>query len=406
MCVWLDPLLPNRTQNEAHGAKATKSMGILPLSIYTFEFVAFPMESEMIQQKNQKTEQSNIKNHSEKQFSEIVQQGLKSGGIHTVANKSHGKSRLMFSMAQNLRNLDTCRVIAFDGSETWIYAFSKMPTFTIGEHDILAQKLRTIEEMEKFTLQNGNLVKLALETHKDILFRLKTRKPSKRGYFVRTVVNYLDALQRTEKAQNPNHEPQKHIAYFIEEAQDCFNSRSSARLEMEEFLTVFNEARNNKEAFITASQRLTDFSKTIRSKQLYCIGKLNAEDITPFLRRLEKAHNLEFANMKPRTWFFEGSTFISPQWTQDGKPFQINSEIKQKWLDSLPKKKTLREKIKDYLKAKQQTQRPERKLEPETEQSENSEKIYHCPSCGQECTQEEHESGFCLDCDQIEMFGD
>lgn len=347
----------------------------------------------------QKIEQSNINDHSEKQFSEIAQQGLKSGGIHTVANKSHGKSRLMFSMANHLRNLDTCRVIAFDGSETWIYAFSKMPTFTIGEHDILAQKLRTIEEMEKFTLQNGNLVKLALETHKDILFRLKTRKPSKRGYFVRTVVNYLDALQRTEKAQNTNHEPQNHIAYFIEEAQDCFNSRSSARLEMEEFLTVFNEARNNKEAFITASQRLTDFSKTIRSKQLYCIGRLNPEDITPFLRRLEKAHNLEFANMKPRTWFFEGSTFESPTWTQNGKPNQINSEIKTAWLNSLPKSKTLTERIKEYFKAKPQPQR-------ELRESENSEKIYNCPSCGQECTQEEHESGFCLDCDGIEMFGE
>lgn len=340
-----------------------------------------------------------MNDHSEKQFSEIVQQGLKSGGIHTVANKSHGKSRLMFSMAYHLRNLENCRFIGFDGSETWLYAFSKIPTFTVSEHDILAQKLRTVDEIEKYQLANANFVKLALETHKDLLFRLKTRKPSKRGFFVRTVINYLDALQRQEKAQNPEHENAKSIAYFIEEAQDCFNSRSSARLDMEEFLTVFNEARNNHEAFYTASQRLTDFSKTIRSKQLYCIGKLNSEDITPFLRRLEKSHGLDFANMKPRTWFFEGSTFISPEWTQQGKPFQINSEIKQLWLNSLPKKKTLKEKIKDYLKAKQQTQRA-------TEQSEDSEEIYHCPSCGQECTQEEHESGFCLDCDQIEMFGD
>jgi len=46
------------------------------------------------------------------------------------------------------------------------------------------------------------------------------------------------------------------------------------------------------------------------------------------------------------------------------------------------------------------------KKEDLTTTSEDSEKIYHCPSCGQECTQEEFESGFCLDCDQIEMFGD
>ena len=31
---------------------------------------------------------------------------------------------------------------------------------------------------------------------------------------------------------------------------------------------------------------------------------------------------------------------------------------------------------------------------------------YECPQCGQSCTKEEFESGFCLDCDQIEMFGE
>jgi hypothetical protein len=75
------------------------------------------------------TAQSNISDHSE--FENFIMQGLKSGGVHIVANKSHGKSRLMFSMAQTLRDLDDCRVIAFDGSETWLYAFSKIETFTI-----------------------------------------------------------------------------------------------------------------------------------------------------------------------------------------------------------------------------------------------------------------------------------
>jgi len=28
---------------------------------------------------------------------------------------------------------------------------------------------------------------------------------------------------------------------------------------------------------------------------------------------------------------------------------------------------------------------------------------YECPQCGQECTKEEFESGFCLDCDTVEM---
>jgi hypothetical protein len=49
--------------------------------------------------------------------------------------------------------------------------------------------------------------------------------------------------------------------------------------------------------------------------------------------------------MKPRTWFFNGSAFLSPTWTQNGKPYQINQAIKQKWLESLPKSQTLFNKL-------------------------------------------------------------
>jgi len=38
--------------------------------------------------------------------------------------------------------------------------------------------------------------------------------------------------------------------------------------------------------------------------------------------------------------------------------------------------------------------------------SETREKEYTCPNCGQSCSKEEFEHGFCLDCDQIELFDD
>jgi hypothetical protein len=303
-------------------------------------------------QKSQETEQkkqSSIEDHST--FETFVSEGLRIGS-HIVANKSHGKTRLLFSIASQLMPMPNVRVIAFDGSETWLYAFSKIAVFNISEKDIIETSRHSTDTIEKYSLQNWNLVKLALQTHKDILFRLKTRKPSKRGFFIRTVINYLDGLQRQEKTQNPEHENTKAIAYFIEEAQNAFSSRSTSSNETEEFLTVFNEARNNKEGFFTSSQRLTDFSKTIRSKQIQCIGKLSNEDISPNLRRLEKLHGLDFANMKPRTWFYEGSTFVSPEFKQSGKPYIVNQEIKKAWLDSLPKPKTLREKLHEWLTSK------------------------------------------------------
>lgn len=232
------------------------------------------------------------------------------------------------------------RVIIFDGSETWLYAFDKIPTFTIKERDIVAKKVKRTDEIERYRIKNWNLVISALHSHKHILFRLKTRKPSKRGFFIRAVVNYLDAIQRHSRETTEDNEASQFVSYFIEEAQDCFNSRSTTRLEAEEFLTVFNEGRNQKEAFFTCSQRLTDFSKTIRTKQTYAIGKIPEEDKTVAIRRLERKYNVDFSKLKPREWCFEGKTFESPTWKQNGKPYQINKEVKQKFIEQLkPQKK-------------------------------------------------------------------
>ena len=351
--------------------------------------------------------QSNIEQHSENSFSAMVNLGLKSGGIHVNASKNHGKSRLLFSMSKHLRNLADCRVLIFDGSESWLYGYDAIPTFTVQERDIvLINDVKTTEEIERYQLTNWHLIESALRTYKDLLFRLKTRKPSKRGFFIRTTINYLDSLQRAERETNPNHEPTKSIAYFIEEAQDAFNSRSTTRLEAEEFLTVFNEARNQKEAFYTASQRLTDFSKTIRTKQLYCLGKINEEDKFNGLRRLEKLNNIDFSKIPQRTWFFEGETFVSPEWKQNGKPFQINREVKKRYVESLPRQKK-ESKVKKalsllaipiWLLGLGKPKQPQRTIATSED--------YQCPACGQSCSREEFESGFCLDCDQIEMFGE
>jgi len=276
----------------------------------------------------------NNKSTSENQFSEICEHGLKHGGVHLVSVKGHGKTRLLFGMARELKQ--KARVLIFDGSEAWLYGYDRIPTFTIKERDIvLSNDLETTDQIERYKIKKWNLVKFALHTHKDILFRLKTRKPSKRGFFVRQVVNYLDKLQRDSRETTSDNEAKQYIAYFIEEAQDCFNSRSTTRLESEEFLTVFNEGRNQKEGFFTASQRLTDFSKTIRTKQSYVIGKIPEEDKSIAIRRLQKKYGIDFSKLEARNWCFEGKVFESPNWKQSGKPYQINKQIKAKFVEQL-----------------------------------------------------------------------
>jgi hypothetical protein len=330
------------------------------IRIYTFESVNLSMvnKSKTSSAKRKTTtktqKQSKENQHSEKQFSETISKALVEGGLHCVASKHHGKTRLLFNMVKHLRNLDNCRVLIFDGSLAWLYGFDRIPVLTVKEHDItLADRVNTTQDIERYKLENWEIAKLAMQKHKDLLFRLKTRKPSKRGFFVRTIVNYLDRMQK----------PKQFIAYFIEEAQDAFNSRSTVRLEAEEFLTVFNEARNQKEAFFTASQRLNDFSKTIRTKQLYCIGRINPEDKTSFLRRIEKKQEIDFSAMPQRKWFFEGKLFLSPNWKQSGKPYQINKQLKAEFAKPQQKKIGILERIKKAFEQKtaksEETEKPD-----------------------------------------------
>ena len=83
----------------------------------------------------------------------------------------------MFAICEKLQRNPNIRNIVFDGSETWLYSASRIPVLTIGDHDILKGNRKTTEDLEKYQLCNENLVKLALKTKKDILFRLKVSKP-------------------------------------------------------------------------------------------------------------------------------------------------------------------------------------------------------------------------------------
>jgi hypothetical protein len=311
-----------------------------------------------VKNKHVTNKQPNNKSCCSNDFLQMVEHGLKTGGIHIVASKSHGKSRLLFSIARQLRQKS--RVIIFDGSETWIYGFDKISTFTIKERDIVAKRTETTDEIERYRIKNWNLIEFALQNYKHILFRLKTRKPSKRGFFIRQVVNYLDAIQRESRQSTKDNEARGYISYFIEEAQSSFTTVSTLKSEAEEFLTVFNEARNQREAFFTASQRLNDFSKTIRVKQTYCIGLIPEEDKTVAIRRLERKYETDFSKLDARSWCFEGKTFESPLWKQKHKPYQINKKIQQKYVEQLQppqqeetkpimkKKPTIKDKLKYY----------------------------------------------------------
>ena len=98
-------------------------------------------------------------------FNNFLSESLRVGS-HLVGAKGSGKTRLGFVCASELMKLDNVRVIIWDGSDTWKYAFNQMPFFNVSEKDILATDRKHSDEIEKYELQNWYLVKLALDTQK------------------------------------------------------------------------------------------------------------------------------------------------------------------------------------------------------------------------------------------------
>jgi len=287
--------------------------------------------------------QVNISNHEKIQFIDVVKQGLVEGGINLNGMKNSGKSRLLFTICQTLMNDNAkfdkpIRCIAFDGSESWLYGFSRIPVYDIAENDVqLVTDVKSTEDLEKYEFVNWQLIKLALDTNQHILFRLKSRRPSKRGYAIRQIILYLDSVQRKQRETTANHEPDKRIAYFVDEIQDAFTNRASLRLDNEVFLASFNEARNNYQSYFSANIRETDTAKTIRTKQLNAYGKIPEMDKMTYHRRLEKLYNVNLSEIPQRTWLFEGKIFNSPEFKQQGKPYIVNQAIRQRWFNSMPK---------------------------------------------------------------------
>jgi len=275
--------------------------------------------------------QPNIDNHSNSEFEAIINLAVKSGGLSLTAMKGWGKTRFLFSMANHLQQQPQTRVLIFDPSDAWLYGYSKIPTCNICEGDITLSEVKTSQDLEVFSFNNWKLVELALNSHKDLLFRLKSKSPSKRGYAIRQIINWLDDKQRLEKEQSPIHENKFRIAYFIEEFEDCFNNRLTARLEAETFLSLFNEARNFNESFFTCQQYEQDSAKTLRVKQISALGKLSESQKMPYHRKLERLYNINLSDMQPKTWLIEGKMITAPDWKQQLKPYIINRQLRAKF---------------------------------------------------------------------------
>ena len=72
-------------------------------------------------------------------------------GLNLCAFKGHGKTRMLFNLAENLQKRDNVRVLIFDGSLAWLFGYNRIPVFEVRDHDILSNERKTSEDLEKYS---------------------------------------------------------------------------------------------------------------------------------------------------------------------------------------------------------------------------------------------------------------
>jgi hypothetical protein len=180
------------------------------------------------------------------------------------------------------------------------------------------------------------------------------------------------------------------LIFVLEEAQTTIGRFTK---EDSDLRTAMAVGRNYKLNFIFITQRLGELDTALSERSAYLIGRTQGDNN---LRKLSNLlgiprKKLKFVESlaKGEFLFYNGERVEKVKFPLfNGQRVTVESEIIKR------KPRNLWKRFKDSFKPQTVSNNP---------QPQRAEKIYHCPSCGQECSKEEYESGFCLDCDTVEM---
>lgn len=182
-----------------------------------------------------------------------------------------------------------------------------------------------------------------------------------------------------------------YLIFVLEEAQTTIGRFTK---EDSDLRTAMAVGRNYKINFIFITQRLGELDTALSERSAYLIGNTKGDNN---LRKLSNLlgiprKKLKFVETlaKGEFLFYDGERVEKIKFPlHNGERVSIESEIIKR------KPRNSWQRFRDWFKPRQ----PVNQLIKKSEET----KTYYCPQCGQECTQEEYESGYCLDCDTVEM---
>ena len=385
-------------------------------------------------QPNTATKQQNERVHSGFSLEKLIQDIKDHLGLIIVAEAGHGKSYAAFTIAKEAMKNKDITVIVFSPSTVWRRRFGAINCVKVGTsafNPIVENESATLEPVpifrdtifinldKKWKYRRSAWLEQLLQTNKNILFEIKYRNGRRIKAFESVVLQYLYELQERRLDAIPNYN--RHILIVFEELQNAFGTYSMNSDDSLELLTIFTQSRSDANIhYVGIGQRLNDISTKIIERLRPIIGLTLGENSLRKIRSMvPKELEARIQTLPRRHWIYlnglDNPEIVIPEFKKEGKPsFLKQPEPKtQSFVNQPQKNKPQRKGIVSKLSSVVKflgmlVNFPAWFENPRITSGNYSEEIesFTCPQCGQPCTKEEYESGYCLDCDQLEMFGE
>jgi len=271
------------------------------------------------------------------------------GDLLLIAEKSHGKTETLKTIAKELKAIPNTRVFIFEDFPKFCHEFEALAYFVVKDSDVVeSEHTIDIEDFflrheRSYTIKRGSEIKEFLKENKHGIFTMEIRDIERSAFFIYSIVNHFYRKQYLKAKKYGTKSLKTRIVFIIEESQNVFDSSTISKKLFNRMRKVFSVARNLGIHFIMCSQRLQDLNTKIRSRTRLLIGRVSLDDFELKFSRLlrHSKYRKEVLHLPKGVFLYPSQDMLIsfPRFKQDSKPYEWQAKPKPK---PQPKKERFR----------------------------------------------------------------
>ena len=274
-------------------------------------------------------------------ISKLCKDVLGFGDLLLIAEKSHGKTETLKTIAKELKAMPSTKVFIFEDFPKFCHEFEALAYFVVKDSDVVESE-HTIDLEDYFlrhersyTIKRGGEIKEFLKQNKHGIFTMEIRDIERSAFFIYSIVNHFYRKQYLKAKKYGTKSIRTRTIFIIEESQNIFDSSTISKKLFNRMRKIFSVARNLGIHFIMCSQRLQDLNTKIRSRTRLLVGKVSLDDFELKFSRLlrHSKYRKNVLSLPKGVWLYPSQDMLIsfPRFKQDSKPYewQAKPQVKQ-----------------------------------------------------------------------------